>query len=181
VRFALTALGFFGACPKPTSTPVDGSFVLQMEESLAEVGELGEPIGPGRWQGPRGLSLVVSEGWMGETGPPGSSLLLSLRHRSTQIGFELWDFGHRDTITPRERADCTWVFQDESLYRTVPALVLTKSATCVAEEPGGPLVQAWFAVHGERELHIEVLYPRGQWINGRRVVEPLLLALQIAK
>ena len=176
------------ACPKTVpTTPVDSSFVLQMEESIAQVGELGEPVGPGRWQGPRGLVLSIGDEWRGETGPPGSSLLLSLHHSRTGIIFEVWDFPHQGVIVPRERVDCRWSFQDQSLYRTIPALPLTKSATCVAEEPGGMLVQAWFAVLGPtplqpqqyRELHVEVRYPRGQWVSGRHVVEPMLAALQI--
>ena len=59
----------------------------------------------------------------------------------------------------------------------MPALVPAMSGSCVAEEIGAPVVQGWFGIVGDREVHVEVVYPHGRVLEGRQAVEPLLKAL----
>ena len=59
----------------------------------------------------------------------------------------------------------------------VPLLEPAVSSTCVSDDPLGPVVQGWYGLLGDRELHVEVIYPAGRVLQGRQVAEPLLRGL----
>jgi len=139
--------------------------------------EPGEPVDPGPWQEPRGLRMVVPEGWSGRTGPTGSSLLLSIAHTASGVQLELWAFEISGDIGPRPRPNCEWMFVDPASHRAVPALTPAVTATCVSEDLLAPVVQGWYGRILGREIHLEVVYPPGRVVEGRQVVEPVLASL----
>lgn len=133
--------------------------------------------GPTTWSG-GGVTLPVPDGWRGSTGPAGTPLLLQLTDTRTGVRFEVWAYPRRGSVGPRPREGCDIVFRDAGRYRAVPALPAAVTATCLPDAPDGPTVQGWYALVGEREIHLEVLYPSGRLISGRDAVEPLLLGLR---
>jgi len=141
---------------------------------------VGQSIGPGEWTDPAGmLGLVIPEGWTGIEGPPAGSLVLTLDHPATGVQVQLWEFAGSGQLGPRPRPNCEWMFNDEGRHRLVPALMPAVTATCLSDEPRGPVVQGWYGRVRGREVHVEVVYPAGRVVEGRAVVEPVLGALYV--
>lgn len=175
----LLALLMLVGCPgqKPPVSTGEPPLVLENGASQDNAGEPGEPVGPGPWQEPGGLRMIVPEGWSGRTGPAGSSLLLSITHAATGVQLELWAFEFSGDIGPRPRPHCEWMFVDAASHRAVPALTPAVTATCVSEDPLAPVVQGWYGRVRDREIHLEVVYPPGRVVEGRQLVEPVLASL----
>ncbi len=134
--------------------------------------------GPGAWREPGGLSLELPEGWAWREGPPAGALLLSARHASTGVEVQVWGFAWSGTAGPRARAGCEWMFSDTASHRRVPLLAPAVTATCLPDVPSQPTIQGWYGRHRAREIQVEVLYPAGRVVEGRLVVEALLLGLR---
>lgn len=163
-------------CPHRPPPAPEGSLVIAPKPAPAA--PEGTPVAPGTWTDASGLSLQIPEGWSGQTGPPGSSLLLTLKHADTGVQVELWSFASSGEVGPRPRPGCEWMFNDAANHRLVPALTPAVTATCLSDDPLAPVVQGWYGrVHG-REVQVEVIYPAGRVIEGRAVVEPLLESLK---
>lgn len=134
-------------------------------------------IDPGLWHEPGGLRLFVPEGWSGVAGPSSGSLLASFTHETTGATVEIWAFARSGPPRARPRPGCTWAFEDDASHRVVPILFPAATGTCLSDDPFGPLVQGWYGLVGDREIHVEVVYPHGRVVESREVVEPLLADL----
>ena len=137
------------------------------------------PIGPGHVSA-GGLEVDVPEGWSGEPGPPGSGLVLWVVSEKVGTRVELWVFARGSgPPNPRPRPGCVRVFLDEvGTHRAVPGLGSSRAASCVSEDPTGPVVQGWYVASGSREAHVEVVHPAGRAVEGRAEVEPLLQSVR---
>lgn len=164
-------------CGCPRKEPPPPGPPLTLPRDTDEAPDPGGAIGPGEWSEPRGLHMEIPDGWAGRNGPPGSSLLLSIRHDVSGVQVELWAFAWSGELAPRPRPGCEWTFVDSASHRAVPALTPAVTATCMPEDPLDPVVQGWFGRIRDREVHVEVLYPLGRAVEGRQLVEPLLASL----
>jgi hypothetical protein len=133
--------------------------------------------GPTSWAAD-GLQMEVPVGWSGHGGLPGGTLILQLQH-DTGVGLEIWSFPRSGTLLPRPREGCEPVFADAGTYRSVPGLGVQLVATCVPDTADGNVVEGWYAIVGDREVHVEALLPVGQVIPGEATIAPLLESLRI--
>lgn len=160
-----------GCKKSPSAEPlVDfGEFTVVDDAALSEPGS--RPVGPGDWEG-EGLSLFVPPGWSGVEGP--RPLLLAIVNRTTAVSLSVYAFDE-PLGAPRvvEGEECGFV--DSQRFRSVPALGHSQTATCIGDEITR---QVWWAVRGEREIHVEATYPRGRAVRGRQDVAPMLDGLE---
>jgi hypothetical protein len=137
-------------------------------------------VAPGPWEG-RGLALVVPPGWSGTEGPSSSPLVLSLE-REGGPSIEIWEFPRSSAVpNPRPREGCERLFDDTGVYVSIPGLRVEHISTCLPADPTQPVVQGWYAVDGDREVHVEVEFPPGRLVEGRREVDPILQSLGSAE
>ena len=124
--------------------------------------------GPARWSDPVGLCLEIPAGWQGQgADATGGLVTLSLVDSEVRVGVYL-------ASAPLERDGLVRVFVDKGSYRSLPALGLGGVETWVSEAPGGPTLQVWQGVSGERPVRVEARYPDGEVIRGMAEVEALL-------
>ena len=158
----LLLLGCAKKGPAPESSPVPA--VLNPQAAPGPVAAVFE--GPTRWSDPVGLCLDVPAGWEGSK-VEGGLLTLSPVDSEVRVGLYL-------ASAPSERDGLVRVFADEGSYRSLPALGLVGVETWVSEAPGGPTLQVWQGVSGERPVRVEARYPVGEVIRGMAEVEALL-------
>jgi hypothetical protein len=161
-----------GCRHRPPETPVTkADEAAPPPEALAE-----PPLPPGPWQEPGGLHLTIPEGWTGLAGGP-RGCLVRLRHSETGVAVDLFAVPARGEAQPLGGRDCTITFSDGGLHRAVPLLSPSRTALCVSDEPGGDTIEEWYAVVGDREIHVQAVYPASHALDGRTLVEPILAAL----
>lgn len=131
--------------------------------------------GPFVWEGTEGWWVPIPEGWT-VTDLPEPGLWLHAE-RGDGVLVELWGFPATATLAPRERSDCEVVFSNDGDHRRVPALGLSRTATCVSIQPEGPVTREWFADVGAWQVHAELTTPAGLGVSALREL-PLLGTLR---
>ena len=162
-----------GCAGRPAPAPPPQTFAWTSPSAAVVTVEVGTPVS-GAWSA-HGLSAFVPSGWTGETGPPGSALLLRVTEPTTESVVELWRYPLSGRPSIRPRPGCEPLFDDPGRFRAVPLLGASASHSCVLEDQ--TLVQGWYGVANGEEVHVEVLLPPGEGFRGRERVEPFLRGL----
>lgn len=164
-------------CPKRAPEDVGGG-TLDDRSLVREVEPMRSPVpSPGTWRG-AGLVVEVPAGWTGREGRD-SGLLLALS-RPDGVAVELWSFLPTDNVQfPRSREGCEVLFSDQSAYRSIPGLPVSRTSSCVPEQATGTVVDGWYAEVDGRQLHIDVLLPSDRVIEGREAVATMLASIRL--
>ncbi len=149
---------------------------VQQQPAATSGGASGrEVIAPGdRWTG-GGLCLDVPRDW--DALGRGDGVLGTLHHAESGVDVFVLEY---DVSEPpiQDRDGFTLEFEDQSAYRSVPALSAGGTRTWTSEEPDGPTLKEWYGTVGNQRIHLEVVLPFGRAIEGTRVVEVLLASLK---
>jgi hypothetical protein len=126
-----------------------------------------------------GLEVPVPFGWRG--GKPASSgtLIAQLEHDETGVLLEVWGFASTGAAPKaRPRAGGQHYFLDEAgTHRDAPALFPAIHGSWSSSDKYGSIVQGWYGLVGDLEVHIEAVYPPHEAVKGRLLVEEVLLRL----
>ncbi len=161
------------ACPPKRADQVgDARSILLEAEASRSV-----PVPAGPWEG-RGLTMTVPAEWSGEAGLPDDPRALGVRHPSG-LALEIWTWPIQGELAPRPRPGCEPLWADPGAWRLLPGIPVTLATACVIDGTG-EVVEGYYAVIGDREVHIEVAYPAGRVIEGRERTEALLTTLRRA-
>lgn len=167
----IAALVVLAACPKPRK---------QSDADGLELGD-GAPSGPvrtavaaGPWSG-GGLSMRIPSGWTGDAGEPGDPHLLHLVHESG-LELDLVLGAHAGALSPPPEG-CEPLFADQGTYESVPGLRVAEVASCLTDDG---IVQGWYGFAEDRPVHVQVRYPSGGVVRGRKVIDPMLQGLRPA-
>lgn len=124
-----------------------------------------------------GLSIMMHAGWKAELGSFNDALRLRLLHQESGAVLELWAFSAR-LAAPAPRPDCTWQFQDQGLYTSIPSSELQMVATCTPDNPLEPRVMAWLVTQGPTTWQVELHTPADGFTAARQAGEPVLRTLR---
>lgn len=155
----------------PRSTPPEPVSTVLMPGAEQSDTPTGRPIEAGRWSNGQ-VGILLPSGWTGTTGPPDASLVVRATEPSTATVVEVWLFPRSGPPMARPRPGCQSLLDDPGRYRAVPALSPSASHSCY--ETDGTLVQGWYGVHGDSEVHVEAIFPPGAAFRGRVAIERFL-------
>jgi len=127
----------------------------------------------------RGLEVPVPFGWRGVVPSNSETLIAQLEHADTGVILEVWGFAATGgPPEARPRAGGQHYFLDEKgIHRDAPALFPATHGSWSTTEKYGDIVQGWYGVIGDLEVHVEAVYPRDEAVKGRLLVEDVLLRL----
>lgn len=119
------------------------------------------------------FSLAVPGGWTTRPGQDQDALRVTLRHAETGTVVQVWRYPG-ESLTPRPRAECTWLFQDQGPYRTLRVAGPVGAATCIPDTPGGPRTLAWLHATSGETWSLDVLPDPVRWLVGLDAGEAVL-------
>lgn len=124
-----------------------------------------------------GMSIMMQAGWKAELGSFNDALRLRLLHQESGAVLELWAFSAR-LAAPAPRPDCTWQFQDQGLYTTIPSSELQMVATCTPDDPLEPRVLAWLVMQGPTTWQVELHTPADGFMAARQAGATVLQTIR---
>jgi hypothetical protein len=136
---------------------------------------IASPVPAGPWEG-RGLSVVVPPEWSGLAYGPDEPIALVVGHPSG-VSVQIATWPVQPSLVPRPRPGCEPLWSDPGAWRVVPGLPVSLVAACVIDD-SGQVVEGYYAVMGDQEVHVEVIYAPGRVIEGRARAEALLATLR---
>lgn len=119
------------------------------------------------------FSIDVPPGWTARPGVDGEPLRLTLRHAASGAVVEVRR-SPGDDLTPRPRAGCTWLFEDEGPYRALRVAGPVGAATCLPDDPAGRRAFAWLYASDGSTWSLDVLPTSAQMLAGLDAGEAVL-------